>query len=84
MYIQGMKTQVSKWGNSLGVRIPRAVATDAGLTEGAVVDITVDAGALVMRPVARRYTLEELLDGLPVDTKPEEIDWGPPVGKEVW
>lgn len=85
MYIlQDMKAQVSKWGNSLGVRIPRAIADAAGVKHGDVLDVAVDGEAIVLRPAVRRYTLEELLDGLPEGMEPEKIDWGPPRGKEVW
>ena len=84
MYIQDMKTQVARWGNSLGLRIPKSVAADANVSEGDEVEVTVESGAIVVRAAPRRYTLEELLDGLPAGTKPELIDWGPPVGKEEW
>ena len=45
-----MNLQVSKWGNSLAVRIPSDVARTLGLSEGDRVDaqLTVD-GALMIR-----------------------------------
>jgi len=30
------------------------------------------------------YTLAELLDQMTPETFPEEVDFGPPVGEEVW
>src|SRR5258706_53237 len=32
----------------------------------------------------RRYTLEELVARITPENRHEEIDWGPPVGNEVW
>src|SRR5262249_7941575 len=39
-------TQVSKWGNSLGSRLPKAVAREAQLDAGNTVDVSVDSGAM--------------------------------------
>ncbi len=38
-----MRTRIRKWGNSLGGRIPSALAEDAHLHEGAEVDVTTKA-----------------------------------------
>jgi antitoxin MazE len=84
IYRVGMKTQLAKWGNSLGLRIPRAVVVEANVAEGDEVDVTVEDGAIIVRPAVRRYTLEELIDGITPSNKHKELDWGPPVGKEVW
>jgi antitoxin MazE len=60
-----IQVQVAKWGNSLGVRVPRDVAARAGLTEGARVDIeTDDDGRIIITRSRRRFTLEELLAGM--------------------
>ncbi len=78
-----MTTQVAKWGNSLALRLPRAVAAEVKVQDGDAVEVTVEGGAIVVRPAKRRYTIEELV----ADIEPGdrgEIDWGPPVGKEVW
>jgi len=32
----------------------------------------------------RRYNLEDLVARIPKDYQPSEIQWGEPVGKEVW
>jgi antitoxin MazE len=79
-----MTTQVAKWGNSLGVRLPKAVALDAHLAEGDSVDVTVRDGAIVITPARRRFTLDELLAQVTPDNIHGETDWGPPAGKEVW
>ena len=58
-----MKLQVSKWGNSLAMRLPAEVVRRFGLREGDRVDaqFTVD-GALTIRPAgwSRRAFAAEL------------------------
>jgi antitoxin MazE len=78
-----IQLKVTKWGNSLGLRVPRDVAARAGLTEGARVDIEgFEDGRIVITPSRRRFTLDELLAGMnPENQHPLEDDG--PVGKEL-
>ena len=79
------ETQVSKWGNSLAVRIPRGFAKDAGLTEGDQLELKLNKqGQIVLRPARPKYKLSELLAGVTPKNRHGETDWGPPVGKEHW
>lgn len=78
-------TIVDRWGNSLGLRVPKAVADAVGLQEGDRVCIEVDNGGIFIRRAKPKYTIEELLDGLTPDMLHGEVDFGPPVGLEdVW
>jgi antitoxin MazE len=81
-----MHSQIGKWGNSLALRIPSAIARQIELREGGEVDISVREGALVVAPVKRavRYDLDELLEGMTDENRHAEIAFGEPVGKEVW
>lgn len=84
-----MSTKLQKWGNSLAVRIPDAVVKDAGFTPGTEVSVHKVRNTIVLAPVRgkgkkRRPTLEELVARITPENRHEEIDWGPPVGKEVW
>jgi antitoxin MazE len=45
-----MRASLSRWGNSLAVRVPREIAASIGLREGAALDLSVEDGALVGRP----------------------------------
>ena len=42
-----MRATISKWGNSLALRIPHGLAADAGLHEGSEVDVRVEDGCLI-------------------------------------
>ena len=83
-----MKARVRKWGNSLALRIPKALATETGLGENAEVELSADNGRLIIsprkRPRKRKYTLKELLRGITPENLHGEISFGPPVGKEIW
>jgi len=77
------KTQVVKWGHSLAVRIPKAVAEHARLREGDPISIEALEGHVELRPAERTPTLEELVAKITPENRHEEINWGPAVGKEI-
>jgi antitoxin MazE len=80
-----MKVQVQKWGNSLALRIPKSCAVESSIEQGTLVDVSVVEGKLVVAPSTdKKYTLEELLDGVTKRNIHSEIDTGPSVGKESW
>jgi antitoxin MazE len=83
-----MRGKVSRWGNSLAVRIPKAIADEAGVDVDDAIEIHVRDSKIFLEPANRRQrgdlTLDELLDQIPEGSEDEELDWGPPVGKEIW
>lgn len=79
------ETQLSKWGNSLAIRIPQEIAREAKLREGDRLSLDlVDDGSIVLRSRRPKYSLEELVDRITPKNRHRETDWGPPTGKEVW
>ena len=80
-----MNARVQKWGNSLALRIPRPFAAEVGLSENSEVELSLDEGRLVVRPLRRvKYDLAELLAKVTPKNRHPETDWGKPVGKEAW
>lgn len=80
-----MRVQIKKWGNSASVRIPASVMAAASLQVDQAVEVREEGGKIVIEPVrAPVYELDDLLAGMTPDTFPEDIDFGVPVGKEVW
>ena len=80
-----MRTKVLKWGNSLGLRIPRSFAADIQVSEGTPVDLTMENGQLIVRvAMDREWSLEELLAGVHPENLHAEIDTGGSVGGESW
>jgi antitoxin MazE len=78
-----VQLKISKWGNSLGLRVPRDIAVRAGLREGARVEIeSYPDGRIIVTPSRRRFTIEELVVGMtPERSEFMEDDW--PVGEEL-
>ena len=82
-----MRTKIQKWGNSQGLRINRSILEDAQIEVGDEVDVSVQEGKIVVSPGKKtrgRYDLKDLVARIPEDYQPAELDWGEPVGKEVW
>lgn len=80
-----MVTKIRKWGNSLGLRIPKAFVEEAAVAEGSEVDISFSEGQIVIRPIrSARYELEELLAGVSESNLHGEISTGSPRGREDW
>jgi antitoxin MazE len=79
-----VQTRIQKWGNSLGLRIPKAFAEQAGVQAGSEVDLALEDGDLVIRPTrAPKYDLATLLRGITDENVHAEVETGPPVGREV-
>jgi len=80
-----VQTRIQRWGNSLGLRIPRSFAEEAGVAAGSEVDLSLRDGDLVVKPARRRtYRLKELLVKITAKNLHGEVDAGGPVGREVW
>lgn len=77
-----MRTQIAKWGNSLGVRVPKELARRLGLVEGAQVEIDEENGRIVVCPATPRYRLDDLLKGMTPEAMHEAFDWGDEMGRE--
>jgi antitoxin MazE len=79
-----VKTSVDRWGNSLALRIPRAVAAKSRLVEGVEVELAAKGDGFVVRRSAPSYTLAELLSGVRPNNRHAEIATGRARGGEVW
>jgi antitoxin MazE len=78
-------TQIAKWGNSLGLRLPKSVALEAQLDEGDTVHVSVKNGAIVVKPARPTYSLDALVRKITRRNRHDETDWGPsPAGRELW
>lgn len=76
-----MAVTLQKWGNSVGVRLPKPMLEQVGLREGAQVDVLVEGNHLVIR--RKRLNLADLLAQCKPENRPDPVDWGPPVGREI-
>jgi len=78
-----MQVQISKWGNSLGLRLPRALADQLGIGEGQKVSIVADGNRLIVEAVASTYRLEDMLANITPEAMGAAFHWGPDIGREA-
>lgn len=90
-----MYATIQKWGNSNGLRIPKALLDTLGLRENDRVELTQTEDAITIRKAPAlapaHKSLEERLSafyGKPVQEigplQEEAVDWGKAEGCEVW
>lgn len=80
-----MRVIVKKWGNSASVRIPAGIMEAAHLALDETVDIREEGGRIVIEPIRpSEYDLAQLLAGITPDNLHAEVDFGAPVGKEIF
>ena len=79
-----MRTRVQKWGNSLGLRIPKPFAEQTRLEANTEVEISIRSGRLVVEAIEPAFALKSLLDQVTTENMHHEVITGAPIGKEVW
>lgn len=83
-----MRITIKKWGNSAGVIIPGAIMKELNMQVGQSMEAQIVDNQVVLKPLSKRYTLEELLgqcDPNAASATEDEL-WGNagPMGNEVW
>ncbi|MCU0820974.1 MAG: AbrB/MazE/SpoVT family DNA-binding domain-containing protein [Spirochaetes bacterium] len=79
-----MEVKVQKWGNSLGVRIPKSYAEDIDIDQGSLIDISKEKDRIVIKPIRKKEKLSDLLSKITKDNLHKEIDTGDSIGNEIW
>jgi antitoxin MazE len=79
-----MITTIQRWGNSLAIRIPKAFAAQAEISENTEVEISVSGNRIVVVPARRMWKLDELVKDITPSNTHREVDWGERTGKESW
>ena len=87
-----MQTTIVKWGNSQGIRLPKAFLQSIQIAENDHVDVTLENEKIIIKKSSEKKhktTRERLIefygkDFEQIKDQQEVIDWGGPVGKEIW
>ncbi len=83
-----MRITIKRWGNSSGMVIPNVVMKELNLRPGQSVEAQVSNNQLILTPVSRRYSLDELLAQCDMNAAElsEQDVWGKstPAGDEIW
>ena len=81
------QVQISKWGNSLGFRIPRGIADSLDIQAGDTLELTPAENGLLVKKAAtkvKRYALADILDSFAQSESYPEVDFGTARGEEIW
>ena len=78
-----MKTTVRKWGNSLAIRIPKAISEELSINEKTELEMSARDGLLILKP-KHRYILKDMLSEITDENLHMEIDTGSRTGVEEW
>ena len=80
-----MQVQIQKWGNSLAFRIPSAFVHETNLSQGAIVNLGIKEGRLIITPLIKKnISLESLLMDVTKENIHREEDFGERQGREIW
>jgi antitoxin MazE len=77
-----MEATISKWGNSLGIRIPSLISKDLKLEDGSRVLIEEENNRIVIYP--KSNSLDSMLNAITEENMHSEIETGSSVGNESW
>ena len=78
-----MTATIQKWGNSLALCIPLAVAKQIHVKECDPVTLKVSPAGLTVKPSPKRPNLDDLLAQVTPENLYPASDWGADVGREV-
>ena len=78
-----MSAKIQKWGNSLGIRIPKAVIEKANLDENSEVEIENKDGTIIIFPCKKKQSLANLLSQIHKKNLHKEEEYHIE-GNEVW
>jgi len=82
-----MQTTIVKWGNSRGIRLPKILLESVNLSDNDTVEVTAENGSLIIKKSCNKKSyknIQERFKDFHGEYEPIEIDWGEPVGEEIW
>jgi AbrB family looped-hinge helix DNA binding protein len=84
-----IQTKAQKWGGSVTAPIPAAIARKLRISPGSPLELEERGGMVLVKPIRRsRRRLADILRAckkkFPRGNPHGVVDFGPPVGKEVW
>jgi len=87
-----MQTTVVKWGNSHGIRLPKAFLQNINIAENDPVDVILENEKIIIKKVSQKEhkTIKQRLMDFygenyqEYSTPQKEMNWGKPVGNEIW
>ncbi|WP_243313148.1 AbrB/MazE/SpoVT family DNA-binding domain-containing protein [Fundidesulfovibrio agrisoli] len=78
-----MEVVLKRWGNSIGLRIPKGIADAAGFKADDAVSIDTSVDGLTIKKARRKYDLAELLSKVTPENRHDALDMGGQKGREL-
>ena len=75
---------IHKWGNSQGIRLPKTLLDALNWKVNEKLNVVFKENKLILEQHKKRKSIEELFSNFDGEYISTEMDWGEPVGKEVW
>ncbi len=79
-----MITTIQKWGNSQGIRIPKFLLDAVQWSDDEQIILSAEKNKIIIEKAEPRKNIIELFADFDGAYEPVEMDWGEPVGEEVW
>lgn len=80
-----MEAIIKKWGNSLGLRLPKVMAEHLNINDGSLLELRLEKDYIKILPLKKsKLKLNDLLSMVNKNNIHREIDTGVPEGNEVW
>lgn len=79
-----MTIKLQKWGNSQGIRLPKIMLDQLNITENDELELKTEGNKIIIEKTSSRKNIKELFDGFSGDYYNLDIDWGEPIGEEIW
>lgn len=82
-----MQTTIVKWGNSQGIRLPKLLLESVDLSDSDTVEVIAENNSLIIKKSENKKeykTIQERFKNFYGEYEPIEVDWGKPVGRELW
>jgi len=80
-----METKIQKWGNSLGVRLPKNITQNKSLKDGSRVLVSESDNKIIIESIVdETQSLSGMLKKITDNNIHKETEWGASKGNEVW
>ena len=73
--------EVGKFARACGFR--KALTAEIGVSDGQKVEVRAEGGRIIVEPVRKTLTLEQMMENVTPEAMREAWDWGDDVGREI-
>ena len=80
-----MEARLQKWGNSLGIRIPKALLNSLNLKEDDILDLDVEENKIIIvKSTQSKIDLAKRFKDYYGENLAKDFSWDEKRGKEIW